>query len=244
MLKRLAQSIREYKTPSILTLVLICFEVVIEVLIPFITADLVNLIKAGAEISTVMRIGLLLIVMAILSLACGSAAGYFCAKASSGFGKNLREDLFVGIQDYSFENIDKFSSASLVTRLTTDVGNVQFAYMMLIRTAVRSPLMLIFSVVMAYVMGGKLSATFAVIIPVLVFGLIMIARKAMPAFRRVFKKYDRLNESIEENVRAMRVVKGFAREDYEKAKFDAAAKDICADFTRAERIVAREFDSR
>ena len=238
MLKRLAQSIREYKTPSILTLVLICFEVVIEVLIPFITADLVNLIKAGAEISTVMRIGLLLIVMAILSLACGSAAGYFCAKASSGFGKNLREDLFVGIQDYSFENIDKFSSASLVTRLTTDVGNVQFAYMMLIRTAVRSPLMLIFSVVMAYVMGGKLSATFAVIIPVLVFGLIMIARKAMPAFRRVFKKYDRLNESIEENVRAMRVVKGFAREDHEKAKFDAAAKDICADFTRAERIVA------
>lgn len=238
MLKRLSQSVREYKTPSILTLILICLEVVIEVLIPFITADLVNLIKAGAEINTVMKLGALLIVMAILSLCCGSAAGYFCAKASSGFGKNLREDLFVKIQDYSFENIDKFSSASLVTRLTTDVGNVQMSYMMLIRTAVRSPLMLVFSVVMAYVMGGKLSATFAVIIPVLVFGLLMIARKAMPAFRRVFKKYDRLNESIEENVRAMRVVKGFAREDHEKAKFDAAAKDICGDFTRAERIVA------
>lgn len=238
MIKRLSQCVREYKKPSILTLIFIVLEVVIEVLIPFITAKLINLIKAGAEISVVMQYGGLLIVMAMLSLGCGSAAGFFCAKASSGFGKNLREDIFCKVQDFSFENIDKFSTASLVTRLTTDVGNVQMSYMMLIRTAIRSPLMLVFSVIMAFVMGGTLSLTFVVIIPVLVFGLLLVARKAMPAFRRVFKKYDRLNESIEENVRAMRVVKGFAREDYEKEKFDVAAKDICSDFTRAERIVA------
>lgn len=238
MIKRLSQCVREYKKPSILTLIFIILEVVIEVLIPFITAKLINLIKAGADISVVMQYGGLLIVMAMLSLACGSAAGFFCAKASSGFGKNLREDIYCKVQDFSFENIDKFSTASLVTRLTTDVGNVQMSYMMLIRTAIRSPLMLVFAVVMAFVMGGTLAMTFVVIIPFLVFGLLLVARKAMPAFRRVFKKYDRLNESIEENVRAMRVVKGFAREDYEKEKFDAAAKDICADFTRAERIVA------
>lgn len=238
MIKKLSESIREYKKPSILTLIFIVLEVVIEVLIPFITAQLINLIKAGSDISTVIQYGGLLIVMAMLSLGCGSAAGFFCAKASSGFGKNLREDIYCKVQDFSFENIDKFSTASLVTRLTTDVGNVQMSYMMLIRTAIRSPLMLVFSVIMAFVMGGTLSLTFVVIIPVLVFGLLLVARKAMPAFRRVFKKYDRLNESIEENVRAMRVVKGFAREDYEKEKFDVAAKDICSDFTRAERIVA------
>lgn len=238
MLKRLSQCVREYKTPSILTLVFIVLEVVIEVLIPFITAQLINLIKAGSEISTVIQYGGLLIVMAMLSLGCGSAAGFFCAKASSGFGKNLREDIFFRVQDFSFENIDKFSTASLVTRLTTDVGNVQMAYMMIIRTAIRSPMMLVFSIVMAYVMGGSLSMTFVIVIPVLLFGLLLIARKAMPAFRRVFKKYDRLNESIEENVRAMRVVKSFARENHEKEKFDVAAKDICSDFTYAERIVA------
>ncbi len=238
MLKRLSQCIREYKKPSILTLIFIVLEVVIEVLIPFITAQLINLIKAGAEMSTVIQYGGLLVVMAVLSLGCGSAAGYFCAKASSGFGKNLREDIYFRVQDFSFENIDKFSTASLVTRLTTDVGNVQMAYMMIIRTAIRSPMMLIFSVVMAFVMGGTLSLTFVVIIPVLVFGLLLIAKNAMPAFRRVFKKYDRLNESIEENVRGMRVVKSFAREEHEKEKFDVAAKDICSDFTKAERIVA------
>lgn len=238
MLKRLSQCVREYKTPSILTLVFIVLEVVIEVLIPFITAQLINLIKAGSEISIVMQYGGLLVVMAMLSLGCGSAAGFFCAKASSGFGKNLREDIFFRVQDFSFENIDKFSTASLVTRLTTDVSYVQMAYMMIIRTAIRSPMMLVFSVVMAYVMGGSLSMTFVVVIPVLLFGLLLIAKKAMPAFHRVFKKYDRLNESIEENVRAMRVVKGFARENYEKEKFDVAAKDICSEFTYAERIVA------
>ena len=161
-----------------------------------------------------------------------------CAKASTGFAKNLRSDMFRRIQSYSFENIDKFSSASLVTRLTTDVSNVQMAFMMVIRTAVRSPLMLIFSVVMAYIMGGWLASAFVVVVPVLGIGLWQIGKKAMPAFRSVFKKYDRLNESVEENVRGMRVVKGFSREDYEKQKFAAAADDVCNDFTRAERIVA------
>ena len=166
------------------------------------------------------------------------SAGYTCAKASAGFAKNLRSDIFKKIQTYSFINIDKFSSSSLVTRLTTDVVNVQISYMMLIRMAVRCPLMLIFSIIMAYRMGGMLSMSFVIIIPILVFALLLIARKAMPAFRAVFKKYDRLNESIEENVRGMRVVKGFSREEHEKNKFGKEAENIRADFTKAERIVA------
>ena len=238
MLKKLAESIREYKLPSILTFIFILCEAVIECFIPFITAKLVNRIEAGVDMSVVLRTGLLLFVLALASLCCGGIAGLTCAKASAGFAKNLRGDIFHKVQTYSFENIDKFSSASLVTRLTTDVSNVQLAYMMIIRTAIRAPLMLIFSIVMAYIMGGALATTFVIIIPILAFGLIMVARKAMPAFTRVFKKYDRLNESIEENVRAMRVVKGFSREDYEKPKFGAAADDIRRDFTHAERIVA------
>jgi len=238
MLKRLAQCVREFKIYVILTLVFIVAEAVIEVLIPFITASLINEISDGAEISQILQKGLLLTVMAILSLCCGGIAGFTCAKASSGFAKNLRQDIFEKIQTYSFHNIDKFSSTSLVTRMTTDVGNVHMSFMMLIRTAIRSPLMLIFSVIMAYVMGGALSTAFVIVIPVLVGGLLLIARKAMPAFRAVFKKYDRLNESIEENVRGMRVVKGFSREDYEKEKFGKEAENIRGDFTRAERIVA------
>ena len=238
MLKKLSKSVREYKQLSILTLIFIIGEVIIEVLIPFITADMVSKIKAGAEISEVVRIGVVLALMAIVSLACGGIAGFTCAKASAGFAKNLRKDVFHKIQTYSFENVDKFSSTSLVTRLTTDVTNVQMSYMMIIRTAIRCPLMLIFAIVMAYVMGGFLATAFVVVVPVLGFGLYLIGRKAMPAFRRVFKKYDKLNESIEENVRGMRVVKGFSRENYEREKFDTAAKDICADFTKAEKIVA------
>ncbi|MBR2365800.1 MAG: ABC transporter ATP-binding protein, partial [Oscillospiraceae bacterium] len=150
----------------------------------------------------------------------------------------MRRDLFEKVQTYSFGNIDKFSTSSLVTRLTTDVANVQMSFMMIIRTAIRSPLMLIFSIIMAFRMGGLLAMSFVVVIPVLAFGLIMIGRRAMPAFRAAFKKYDRLNESIEENVRGMRVVKGFSREDYEKKKFEKSAEEIRKDFTRAERIVA------
>ena len=238
MLKRLAQCVREFKLHVILTLIFIVAEAVIEVLIPFITASLINEISDGAEMSQILQKGLLLTVMAVLSLCCGGIAGFTCAKASSGFAKNLRQDIFRKVQTYSFQNIDKFSSTSLVTRMTTDVGNVHMSFMMLIRTAIRSPLMLIFSVIMAYIMGGALSTAFVIVIPVLVGGLLLIARKAMPAFRAVFKKYDRLNESIEENVRGMRVVKGFSREDHEKEKFGKEAENIRGDFTRAERIVA------
>ena len=238
MIKRLAGCVREYKKPTILTLIFIVGEAFIETFIPFITAKLVNLIKYNAPMEQVVRIGLFLVLMACLSLCCGGIAGATCAKASTGFARNLRHDMFERVQSFSFENIDRFSSASLVTRMTTDVSNVQMSFMMIIRLAIRCPLMFIFCIVMAFIMGGKLALTFVVVVPVLIFGLMMIARKAMPAFRAVFRKYDRLNESIEENVRAMRVVKGFAREDYEKKKFGAASEDICGDFTHAERIVA------
>ena len=238
MFKRLFGCVREYKGLSILTLVLMVLEAAIETTIPFITANLVNSIKDGTELTEVIRTGLILAAIAIASLACGGIAGFTSAKASAGFAKNMRLDLFSKIQTYSFENIDKFSSTSLVTRLTTDVHNAQMSYMMIIRTAIRAPLMLIFSVVMAYIMGGALAGTFVVVIPVLAGGLLLIARRAMPAFRRVFKKYDRLNESIEENVRGARVVKGFSREEYEKRKFAGASEDIRDDFTKAERIVA------
>lgn len=238
MLLKLAKCVREYKLPTILTLIFIIGEVVIEVLIPYITADMVNNIKKGVEINEIIKTGLLLVGMAIISLCCGGIAGYTCSKAAAGFAKNLRSDAFRKIQKYSFENIDKFSSSSLVTRLTTDITNVQMSFMMIIRTAVRAPLMLIFSFVMAFYMGGVMAFAFVVTVPVLAFGLIMVAKKAMPAFRSVFKKYDRLNESIEENVRGMRVVKGFSREEYEKQKFENAAEEIRKDFTKAERIVA------
>lgn len=238
MIKTLAKCIRENKLPSILTLIFIMCEVLIEVYIPFITADLVNGIKAGIPIESVIKTGLRLILMAVFSLCCGSIAAVTCAKASAGFAKNLRHDMFEKIQSFSFSNIDKFSSTSLVTRLTTDVNNVQMSYMMIIRTAVRSPMMFIFSIIMAYIMGGALATSFVVVVPVLIIGLLLVARKAMPAFKRVFKKYDTLNESIEENVRGMRVVKGFSRESFEKQKFANAADDITKDFTKAERIVA------
>ncbi len=238
MFKRLLGCVREFKKPTVLTLIFIVCESIIETMIPFITANLVNEIKAGAALTEVIKIGAALAVMACLSLACGGIAGFCCARASSGFAKNLRHDLYAKVGGFSFENIDKFSTSSLVTRMTTDVQNVQMSYMMLIRTAIRAPLMLIFSVVMSFVMGGMLAMTFVVIIPVLAFGLFMVGKRAMPAFRSVFRKYDRLNESIEENVRAMRVVKGFSREEHEKERFGAAAENISADFTRAERIVA------
>lgn len=238
VVKTLVKSLREFKKPAVLTFILMIGEVFIEVLIPFITADLVNQIKAGAELGLILREGLMLVLMALISLACGGLGGFTSAKASAGFAKNLRQDIYHRAQDFSFENIDKFSSASLVTRMTTDINNVQFAFMMLIRVAIRAPLMFIFAISMAYIMGGALATTFVVVIPVLIVGLLIIAKKAMPAFRAVFRKYDRMNESIEENVRAMRVVKGFSREEYEKEKFAAASHDICKDFTYAERVVA------
>ena len=238
MIRHFMGCIREYKKPTVLTLLCMVGEVAIEVLIPFFTANLVNEIKNGAALGGVVRVGLVLILMSLVSLGCGALGGLFGSRASAGFAKNVRHDVFTRVQGFAFENIDKFSSASLVTRMTTDVSNVQMAFMMCIRIAVRAPLMFLFAVIMAYIMGGALATTFLIIIPVLVIGLLLIARKAMPAFRAVFRKYDRLNESVEENVRAMRVVKGFAREQYEKEKFAAASHDIAKDFTFAERVVA------
>ena len=238
MIKTMLGSLREYRKPTLLTLLFIIAEVIIEVLIPFRTAELVNRIKAGTEMSVVLHQGMILVLMAVLSLSCGSGAGFTGARASAGFAKNLRRDIFERIQAFSFENIDRFSTPSLVTRMTTDIGYVQMAFMMSIRAAVRAPLMLVFSVIMAFKMGGTLAMTFVVVIPILVCGLLFVARKAMPAFHAVFKKYDRMNESIEENVRAMRVVKGFAREPYEKEKFGIASDNIRKDFTYAERVVA------
>ncbi len=238
MIKTLIKSLREFKTASLLSLLLMVGEVFFEVLIPFNTADLVNGIKAGEPMADVVKTGVMLLFMALASLVCGGLGAFASAKASAGFARNLRRDIFTRVQGFSFENIDKFSTASLVTRMTTDVTNVQMAFMMVIRIAVRAPLMFAFAIVMAYIMGGSLATTFVIVVPVLIFGLLMIARKAMPAFRAVFNKYDKLNESIEENVRAMRVVKGFTREEYEKQKFAAASQDICGDFTKAERIVA------
>ncbi|MBQ4271744.1 MAG: ABC transporter ATP-binding protein [Clostridiales bacterium] len=236
--KKILGSVRDAKKATFLTLAFILGEVFLEVLIPFITAELVNDIQDGEPLSRIVKIGCAMIVAAILSLSFGAAAGYSSSIASAKVSRNIRHDIFEKVQSFSFGNIDKFSTASLVTRMTTDIMSVQNAYMMSIRIAVRAPVMLIFAVIMAFIMGGALATTFVVVIPVLVFGLIMIARFAMPAFRAVFKKYDKLNESIEENVRGMRVVKGFAREPYEISKFSTASEEIKKDFTKAERIVA------
>ncbi|MFR6343360.1 MAG: ABC transporter ATP-binding protein [Christensenellales bacterium] len=238
MIKELAKSIREYKKASIATPILVSMEVVMECTIPFIIAQLVNQIKAGCSVDIIVKYGLILILMAGLSLMFGTWAGSTCATASCGLAKNLRHDLFYSIQKFSFENIDKFLSSSLVTRMTTDITNVQNAYMMIIRTAIRAPLMLVFAFVMAFVMGGKMAWIFLIVVPVLGTGLGMVIYKTMPLFKKVFKKYDRLNSSIQENVKAMRVVKSFVREGYEQEKFDTAAEDVCADFTKAERILA------
>ena len=238
MIKTLAKSIREYKKPSILAPVFVSGEVVMECIIPFIIANLVNEIKDGITMPRLLAYGATLVVMAALSLAFGALAGSACATASCGFARNLRKDMFYKIQGYSFENIDRFSVSSLVTRLTTDITNVQMAYMMIIRTAIRCPLMLIFSFVMGFVMGGKMALIFLVTIPILGIGLIFVTRKTMPLFRKVFRKYDALNASIQENIRGMRVVKAYVREEHEKEKFTNAVEDVRRDFTKAERILA------
>ena len=237
-IKKLSQSIREYKKATILTPVIVAGESLVECIIPLIVAQLVNKMQAGCDLKTVIVYGVTLTCMAILSLTCGAAAGIQAAKASTGFAKNLRTDLFGAVQDFSFHNIDKFSASSLVTRMTTDVTNVQMAFMMIIRTAIRSPLNLIFSLAMGFYMGGRLALIFLFTIPFLTFGLLMVIRSTMPLFRKVFKKYDALNESVQENINGIRVVKAFVREDYETKKFNKAAEDVCQDFTRAEKILA------
>ena len=238
MVHELAKSIREYKKSMILTPVFVVGEVIMEAIIPYTIALLVNEIKDGANINTILHYGYILLALAFASLLFGYLAGIKCADASCGFAKNLRKDVFYNIQSFSFSNIDKFSSASLVTRLTTDIQNVQMAFMMLIRTAIRAPLNLIFSFTMAYLMGGKMAVIFLIVIPVLGIGLFTIAKMTMPLFKEGFPKFDALNNSIEENIKGIRVVKSFVREDYEQEKLNTASDNIRKIFTKAERILA------
>ncbi len=241
MLKTLLKSVREYKAASIVTPILVFFEVILECTIPLVIAELVKLIEnstEAVELGTVLSYGLLVVLLALLSLTFGTLAGLTSAKASCGFAKNLRHDLYYSVQDFSFENIDRFSTSSLVTRLTTDITNVQQAYMMIIRSAIRSPFMFIFAIVAAFITGGRLAWIFICVVPILGFVLFLVASKAMPMFRKVFKKYDNLNGSVQENVKGMRVVKSFVREDYEKEKFGTASGEVCRDFTRVERLLA------
>ena len=238
MVRTLAASIRNYRLPAIATPLLVLGEVICEMMIPFVTANLIDTIKDGATVSQILPTAGVLVAIALVSLLFGAAAGVTCSYASCGFAKNLRHDLFYKIQTFSFTNIDRFSSSSLVTRLTTDITNVQQAFMLIIRIAVRAPLVLIFAFVMAYAMGGYISFVYLAMIPLLGGGLGLIIHKVGPIFTRVFHKYDALNESVEENVTGMRVVKSYVREDYEKKKFATAAQDVCADFTRAEKLLA------
>lgn len=237
MIKKLAKSLREYKREAILTPILMVVEVAMEVLIPLIISYFGICIQTG-DAKGMLIYGSLMIGAAAVSLIAGMFGGKLCAIASTGFAKNLRKDMFENVQEFSFSNIDKFSSSSLVTRLTTDVSNVQMAFMMIIRTAIRSPLMLIFSIVMSFAINSTLPAIFFVTVPILAGGIIIITKNAMPIFKRVFKRYDNLNGSIQENVRGMRVVKAYVREDYESDKFESVSGELCKDFTKAERILA------
>ena len=241
MIKTLAKSIREYKTASILTPTMVSLEVLLEVLIPFVTADLITYMQENGgsmDITKIVIYGVILVVMAMVSLLTGMLSGKFCATASTGFAKNLRHDMYYRIQQYSFENIDKFSTSSLITRMTTDVTNVQMAYMMIIRIAVRTPLMLVCCIVMTFFVNVYMALIYMVIAPLVGVALFLIAFKVKPIFTKVFKKYDALNEDVQENVRAARVVKAYVREDYEKEKFGKKADNIKGDFTRAEKILA------
>lgn len=246
MLKKLAKSIREYKLASILAPIFISGEVLMEVIIPLIVAELINqginYKNAAGEIvgnaDNLIKYGLILVACCLISMLFGTLAGDFAAKASTGFAKNLRKDMFYSIQNYSFKNIDKFSSSSLITRLTTDVTNVQNSYQMLIRIAVRSPMMIIFSFVMAFYIHPKLGSIFLCVVPVLILGLLLIMKFAFPLFMKMFKIYDNLNRVTQENLRGVRVVKSFVREDFEKKKFTDVSDSIYNIATKAETIVA------
>ncbi len=242
-IKTLSGSIREYKKPSILAPVFVSLEVILEVFIPYIMTLLLGEIKAsengeGDLMMEIIKYGLILVGLAIASLLCGALSGKYCAEASTGFAKNLRKDMYYKIQNFSFSNIDKFSSSSLVTRMTTDVTNVEMSYMMIIRIAVRAPLLLIFSLGMSFYISWRMALIFLATTPILTIGLILIIRKAFPLFNKIFPKYDKLNESVEENIKGMRVVKSYVREDYEKEKFNKASENVKVDFTRAEKLVA------
>ena len=260
--KSLFKYVGQYKKSAILSPLLVLLEVIMECMIPAIAGELITFIEAsnGVKGASLDRIRItrwlidlvgetrttavilvfcsILICFALLSLMFGALAGVHCSRASCGFAKNLREAMFNKTQEFSFENIDNFSSSSLVTRMTTDVTNVQQSFMMIIRTAIRSPFMFIFSIIMAFSVGGKMAWIFVLVVPILIFTLIMVAKKAMPIFKKVFKKYDTLNNSVQENVQGMRVVKSFVREKHETDKFEEASDDVRADFVRAEKILA------
>ena len=238
MIKKLMKSIREYKKDAILTPIFVSLEVILEVIIPLLMANLIDDGVYGGNMNMVYKIGLELILCAVLSLIFGMFSGIFASKASAGFAKNLRKDLYFKVQDFSFSNIDKFSTSSLVTRLTTDVSNVQMAFQMIIRIAVRTPLMLIISLFFAISISAKLSLIFLILIPLLGIGLYLIMTKVHPIMKRVFKTYDNLNNVVEENVSAIRVVKSFVIEEKEKKKFGKVSNSIYQDFSKAEKILA------
>lgn len=260
--KTVSKSIREYKKPSLLAPLFVAMEVVVECFIPYlmtlllgaieyiagnpktpnpISVKIINWLFNGGKanlLTTILFFGLMLLLLAMVSLTFGALSGRYCAVASSGFAKNLRKDMYYKIQDYSFANIDKFSSSSLITRMTTDVMNVEMSYMMIIRTAVRSPFMLIFSMFMAFSINAKMALIFLCTTPILAIGLSLIMSKAIPFFNKIFKKYDKMNESVEENINGMRVVKSYVREEFEKEKFHKASTSVRDDFIKAEKIIA------
>ena len=238
MIKKLSRYLKEYKKPAILTPIFVILEVVMEVLIPYLMAKIIDVGINNGDVQYIIKIGTFLILSAMLSLAFGMLSGRFAAKASAGFSKNLRREMFHKIQDYSFENINKFSTSSLVTRMTTDVTNVQMAFQMIIRILVRGPVMMLFALLMVLSISPKLSLVYIVAIILLGIVLIYIALKAHPNFEKVFKKYDHLNRVVQENVQAIRVVKAYVREDYEKNKFKKVNDEVYSLFKRAEKIVA------
>ncbi len=238
IIKTLSKSIREFKKESILSPVLVTVEVVMECLIPLYMVTMLERIQEDNSIPNILMWGGILLVMAAVALVFGMLAGRYAAKASAGFARNLRSDIYSSIQGFSFANIDKFSPSSLVTRMTTDVTNIQNAFMMIIRVAVRSPIMLVVSVVMAFTINWKIALVFLALVPVLGVGLFLIFRKVDPIFAKVFKKYDAMNESIQENIKGVRVVKSYVREDYEMKKFAKTAQNVRADFQRGEMIMA------
>ena len=235
--KTLGTSIREHKKASIQTPVVVACEVVMETVIPLVMASLIDEMT-GNSMPPILKYGAILLVLAMTSLFFGRASAIKAATASTGFSKNLRNDMYARIQDFAFADVDKFSTSSLITRMTTDVNNVQNAYGMIIRIAVRTPLMMIFSIIMAFTINAKMAWIFIGIIPIVILALFLINYKVMPLFRRIFKKYDIFNESVEENISGIRVVKSFVREDYEQDKFNETAENLEKDFVHAEKIMA------
>lgn len=238
MIRELAKSIREYKKETIITPIFMILEVIMEMLIPYFIADLIDKGVMNGDMSVIIKIGIYLILCAVMSLVFSIIAGIISSKASNGFAKNLRHDIYYRVQNYSFYNIDKFSPASIVTRITTDVSNIQMAYMMMIRMAFRAPFTIIISLFMAFSINKEISLIFLLIIPILGTGLILIAKRAHKYFDKVFKTYDKLNNVVSENVRGMRVVKSFVNEDKEISKFKRVSNEIYKYFTKAEKVVA------